>query len=192
MGAQAGKQCPAPASCPPVFLASPQSCPQPGPCEPCSRAHTCANIRPPAGKWPLEPSHRCPGLAGRVAPAWPPQAQPGHCSCAQRPAARLWADDPHLQWWRPCSCSGGRSRPGLKFGLCLWQVLDKQSGHASGPPAGGFGARRPPLCGIAMGHQAVSPARTLRLPTGWTAQGLPSGCAAPRGPGTRGQGLLTS
>lgn len=153
------------------------------PCGPCSRAHTCANIRPPAGKTaPLCPAwHRCPGLAvscspglAAAGPAWPlfPRAQCPRCPApGRRPPFAAVAP---LQLFRRAE------QAGLQFGLCPWQVLDKQSGHANGTAREGLqGQAALPLRGIAAGHQDSEPSPHPEAPhLGRMAQGLPAGCAA--------------
>lgn len=196
-GGSAGKQCPAPASLPARLPGlSLRAAPSLAPVSP-APAHTPVqtSARQP-GKWPLcaQLGTGAPASPSAAAPAWPPQAQPGHCSCGlSAPAARLWADDPHLQWWRPCSCSGGRSRPGSSLGCAPGRSWTSNQDMQAGPPAGGFGARRPSPCvALPWATRAVSPARTLRLPTGG---GRPRACLQAvllSGTWHTWQGLLTS
>lgn len=175
----------------PAFPAA-RSCPRPGPCERRSRSHTCANIRPPAGKTaPLCPAwHRCPSLAVScgpglaIVPAGPAPPPPSS-----------WADDSHSQRWRPCSCLGGWSGRGSSYGLCSWHILDKQLRKRE-PEQHGWGlqsARRwlslAVLCVASWATRGASlalpcpvaprPGRTDQgLPTRWyslAGRGLPAG-----------------
>lgn len=184
-GARPRPPCPPGLPARPSSWPLPQSCPQPGPCEPCSRAHTCANIRPPAGKTaPLCPAwHQYPGLAvscgpglAAAGPAWPLFLR------AQRPRCPALGRRPPFAVVAPLQLFRRAEQAGLKFGLCPWQVLDKQSGHASRTARGGlWGQTALPLCGIAMGHQGSEPSSHPEAPhLGWMAQGLPAGCAALR------------
>lgn len=157
-----------------------RSCPRPGPCERRSRSHTCANIRPPAGKTaPLCPAwHRCPSLAVScgpglaIVPAGPAPPPPSS-----------WAGDSHSQRWRPCSCPGGWSGRGSSYGSAPGTSWTSSSGSAAWPGASepaGRCARRwlscAVLCVASWATRGASPALPCPVAPrpGRTDQGLPT------------------
>lgn len=152
---------------PPAFPASPLELPPAWPLRALlPRAHLCKH--PPASR---ENGPFVPSLAPVPRSRRQLRPRPGHCSLGLgAPATRLRADDPHLQPWRPCSCSGGRSRPGCSLGYAPGRSWTSNQDMRTGPPAVGFRAGRPSPCvALLRATRAVSPARTLRLPTwgGW-------------------------